>query len=323
MDSREVRGLMEAYLDVYASEEEIDEGLRSAVKRLFGKKGAPAANEPMSRGDQLRNKYNVGPEKSDTSAKRQILNRTLARKNSDEAKYGGSIYTQGVAQQSANAHDRYLKAGYSKYGANLKHGRGNKARERAAQLNMGDEFQNWVEALLDEGYDLSNYTWDDMYEAYTELVEANSGYNMEKIKKDPLAAMTPATFLKAKKPGQQFASPRRSGPGGGRIPSSMAPSRTAAAVADLVRGSERNISTSRRLPTEPKTTKMVKKDGKWVKVEEAFDFVLAHLVSEGYVDNFDSAIKIMVNMSEEWRNEILDKDYQLDEISDRRVQAKK
>jgi hypothetical protein len=171
------------------------------------------------------------------------------------------------------------------------------------QLNMGDEFQNWVEALLDEGYDLSDYTWEDMYKAYSELVEANSGYNMEKINKDPLAAMTPATFLGPKKPGQQFASPRRRGPGGGRIPPSMAPSRTAANVADITRGRERNISRSRRLPTEPKTTKMVKKDGKWVK--EAFDIVLEHLISEGYAENEDCAISIMANMSKEWRDSII------------------
>jgi hypothetical protein len=145
-----------------------------------------------------------------------------------------------------------------------------------------------------------------MYEAYTELVEANSGYNMEKINKDPLAAMTPATFLKPKEPGQQFASPRRKGPGGGRIPPSMAPSRTAANVADITRGRERNISRSRRLPTEPKTTKMVKKDGKWVK--EAYDIVLAHLVNEGYADSVKAANVIMANMSEGWIHEIIETD---------------
>jgi hypothetical protein len=30
------------------------------------------------------------------------------------------------------------------------------------------EFQLWVNSLLDEGYDLSDYTWEDMYEAYIE-----------------------------------------------------------------------------------------------------------------------------------------------------------
>jgi hypothetical protein len=36
MDSKELRNLHEAYLDVYAPQENIEEGLRSAVKRLLG-----------------------------------------------------------------------------------------------------------------------------------------------------------------------------------------------------------------------------------------------------------------------------------------------
>ena len=40
-------------------EEYVDEGLRSAVKRLLGKKDAPAEKKPESRGEQLRKKYNL------------------------------------------------------------------------------------------------------------------------------------------------------------------------------------------------------------------------------------------------------------------------
>jgi hypothetical protein len=130
----------------------IDEGLRSAVKRLLGsKKKEEEAPKPESRGAYLRRRYNVGPEKSDTSAKRQILDRSRARKDRDEEKYGGSVYTKKVAQQSADAHDRYLKAGYSKYGADLKHGRGNKAARRAAALQR-EEIDFILSHLLNEGY---------------------------------------------------------------------------------------------------------------------------------------------------------------------------
>jgi hypothetical protein len=34
-----------------------------------------------------------------------------------------------------------------------------------------EEVENWVNSLLEEGYDLSEYTWEDMYESY--LIEAN------------------------------------------------------------------------------------------------------------------------------------------------------
>ncbi|MGA1433549.1 MAG: hypothetical protein ACO32T_07210, partial [Candidatus Nanopelagicaceae bacterium] len=158
---------------------QIDEGLRSAVKRLLGKKDAPAEKKPESRGEQLRKKYNVGPEKSDTSAKRQILDRTRARKERDEKEYGGSVYTKSVAKKSADAHDRYLKAGYSKYGADQKHGSGNKARRRAAALQK-NEFEWLVNSLLGEGYDLSAYTVDQFYDFCEEVIYEKEGDIPEK-----------------------------------------------------------------------------------------------------------------------------------------------
>jgi hypothetical protein len=152
----------------------LDEGLRSAVKRLLGggKKEAEAP-KPESRGAELRRRYNVGPEGSDTSAKRQILNRSRARAERDQEKYGDKPFQKQVAQKSKAAHDRYLKAGYSKYGADLPvsggqggsggSGRGSKARKRAAALNR-EEFEIIVDALIEEGYDLSSYTWNEMYD---------------------------------------------------------------------------------------------------------------------------------------------------------------
>jgi len=128
--------------DMFEEYESLDEGLRSAVKRLLGKKEAPAEKKPESRGEQLRKKYNVGPEKSDTSAKRQILDRTRAKKERDQKEYGGSHYSKSVAKKSADAHDRYLRAGYSKYGADDRRGSGNKARKRAEALKK-ESFSDW------------------------------------------------------------------------------------------------------------------------------------------------------------------------------------
>ena len=119
--------------DMYEEYQSLDEGLRSAVKRLLGKKKEEPA-KPMSRGDQLRKKYNVGPEKSDTSAKAQILKRTRAKAERDQKEFGGSRYSKGVADKSKAAHERQLKGGYSKYGADDARGKGNKARKRAAAL---------------------------------------------------------------------------------------------------------------------------------------------------------------------------------------------
>ena len=181
MDSQQVRNLQEAYIDVYegdlTEEQEfkswvtelldegydlsdytwdemyeiyneawrddiLNEGIGSAIKSLFGKKKEPEAQKPLSRGAQLRAKYNTGPEKTETSVKRKILDKTRERAEIDKKKYGGSTYSRSVADKSAAAYERYLKAGYSKYGADRSDsggmggsggsGRGRKAFNRAA-----------------------------------------------------------------------------------------------------------------------------------------------------------------------------------------------
>ena len=162
MNSQEYRNLQEAYLDVY-QEEVLDEGIGSAIKSLFGKKKKPEAPKPESRGAELRRRYNTGPDKSETSAKRKILDKTRERAEKDEKEYGDSTYSKSVATKSREAHNKYLRAGYNKYGADRSDsggmggsggsGRGNKARKRAAALNNSyDLFDYMMEYLISEGY---------------------------------------------------------------------------------------------------------------------------------------------------------------------------
>ena len=143
--------------------EEFDEGIGSAIKSLFGKKKEPEAQKPLSRGAQLRAKYNTGPEKTETSVKRKILDKTRERAEKDEKEYGDSTYSKSVATKSREAHNKYLRAGYNKYGADRSDsggmggsggsGSGNKARKRAAALNNSyDLFDYMMECLIDEGY---------------------------------------------------------------------------------------------------------------------------------------------------------------------------
>jgi len=53
---------------------------------------------------------------------------------------------------------------------------------------------------------------------------------------------------------------------------------------------------------------------------DIFDAILEYLVAEGYAATNKEALVIMANMSEEWRESILDEE-QLDEISDRKVRG--
>ena len=291
MYSKELRNLHEAYMDVYAPQENIEEGLRSAVKRLLGggKKEAEAP-KPESRGDQLRKKYNVGPEKSDTSAKRQILDRSRARAEKDEKDYGDKPFQKQVANQSKAAHDKYLKAGYSKYGADDARGRGSKAAKRAAALNK-EEFEFVVNALIEEGYDLSSYTWDEMYEVcLDEAVEQIDELSVNKMN---------AYINKAEKDRGRLNKKWDQG---------TATSKERKKVFDREEGEARASKKIRqktgkdsfRLNALDKLKSAITKEE-----VEIFDVVLEYLVAEGYADTNESALVIMANMSEEWRQSII------------------
>ena len=47
-------------------------------------------------------------------------------------------------------------------------------------------------------------------------------------------------------------------------------------------------------------------EGETISEEDVFDIIKGHLIGEGYADTEESALAIMANMSEEWRNEIVE-----------------
>ena len=72
-----------------------------------------------------------------------------------------------------------------------------------------------------------------------------------------------------------------------------------------------------------KEKKEKEEEGDEEEMEESadlFDRILEHLVAEGYADTNKAALAIMANMSEEWKQSIVEELEQLDEISDTKVQ---
>tara|TARA_B100000902_G_scaffold343293_1_gene347870 strand:+ start:5189 stop:6145 length:957 start_codon:yes stop_codon:yes gene_type:complete len=117
-------------------------GAGSAVKQL-GKlgsgnvttAGAKMAPKAGSRAAQLQTKYGIGAERSMTSAKRKIINRARSQVSSAERQQKMGNASQSYVDKAKSALDKYLKAGYSKYGADLPMaGKGSKAARRAAEL---------------------------------------------------------------------------------------------------------------------------------------------------------------------------------------------
>ena len=330
MDPKELRGLYEAYSEVYAPQEEnIEEGLRSAVKRLFGGKEQEPAAAPESRGAELRKKYNVGPEKSDTSAKRQILDRSRAKAERDEKEYGDSKYSKSVAQKSKDAHNRYLKAGYSKYGADDARGSGNKARKRAAALSQEDF--NWiVDTLLDEGYDLSTYTVEEFYNmCIDEAVKGESSERRKDLATERRAGHRPLS----KKEGERYASHKLSQMAyvqrkrmGEELEideamSSYEKNRQRAAQRAAARNAARDSGQTGNVPgvgyVSPRREKETwtdeggkerhKTGARMPQKEEfdVFDVVLEFLQAEGYAETLEEAEWLMANVIDEEAIEIV------------------
>jgi hypothetical protein len=40
--------------------------------------------------------------------------------------------------------------------------------QELTEEQVWEEVETWVNSLIEEGYDLSDYTWEEMYEAYLE-----------------------------------------------------------------------------------------------------------------------------------------------------------
>jgi hypothetical protein len=141
-----------------------------------------------------------------------------------------------------------------------------------------EEVENWVNSLIEEGYDLSEYTWDDMYEMYV-----TEGPNYDRNRQR--AAQRAAARNAARKEGKTG-----NVPGVGYV--SSRPERET--YRDSA-GVERHTSGA----------KMPKKEDQKESFD-LFDAILEHLVAEGYADTNESALAIMANMSDEWRQSIVE-----------------
>jgi hypothetical protein len=206
-----------------------------------------------------------------------------------------------------------------------------------SEEQIWEEVEAWVNSLLEEGYDLSDYTWEDMYEAYVDEARApgvkpykagptqaevranaakaekkraesgkdKSGYGPDEKFKDWKDKATPASVLKRKGGETETVSQRmnREKPYGKRMTGQMAReygSRHAAEVTRVVKGAGEPQAV-----TYPRKSSKVSKEVIRKEHVDVYDLVLSHLLDEGYADTVESAEKIMVNMSEQWIESIL------------------
>jgi hypothetical protein len=195
--------------------------------------------------------------------------------------------------------------------------------QELTEEQVWEEVENWVNSLIEEGYDLSDYTWEEMYEAYLNEDRApgvrpykkqnlkplppakplsgekgdESGYGgIEKFTQDTDASsFKPGTDVpKVKKFGKIFrVIPHGIGAHKDRITSNVT----------KITGGDPGEPKAKKMPKEKPSKEIIRRNPQ--ESYDVYDLVLSHLLDEGYADTFESAEAIMVNMSEEWRDGIV------------------
>jgi hypothetical protein len=287
MRDKEIVGLYQAYLDVYSNSneevEQLDEDVQGAVKGALEKganimktnpvlKAVGSIIAPVNSGRKTPTATSGGYRKEEVEELDEVSDELVGKAvNARIAATGAANKREMEDRTPENMRDS-VRAGEKE--ASMKSAAANRKKRR---MNK-EEVENWVNSLIDEGYDLSEYTWDDMYEMYV-----TEGPNYDRNRQR--AAQRAAARNAARKEGKTG-----NVPGVGYV--SSRPERET--YRDSA-GVERHTSGA----------KMPKKEDQKESFDP-FDAILEHLVAEGYADTNESALAIMANMSEEWRQDIME-----------------
>jgi len=193
-----------------------------------------------------------------------------------------------------------------------------KAIAMVKNKSYNEEVELWVNELIEEGYDLSGYTWDDMFEIYEATAMAKRGYDETAIR-NTIANKTgdsgagafadKATALAGretygdnkKKEGREnlarkqrgdFRNTTSSSPGlRGYAHKSNDP---AVKAKQAARGAQRSALT-------PREKKQLNREA-----YEAYEFVASYLLENNFASTVDDANVIINNMSEGWFESIME-----------------
>jgi hypothetical protein len=181
--------------------------------------------------------------------------------------------------------------------------------------------EEWVEALIEEGYDLDQYSDEELYEAYLdardEILESEGSYG-----KTPKSDERYSRVMHSARPTQDRTSDGGYGPlkynnrkssqakfafkrlvaMGDPHAGSTAQRRTTLPRGDFSAGFEKDPQHGAK---KRRALLRAKKESMREELD-LYDIVSEYLVSEGFCDSHEDADVIMANMSEEWRESILE-----------------
>jgi hypothetical protein len=158
----------------------------------------------------------------------------------------------------------------------------------------------WVSSLISEGYDLDDYSDEELYEAY-------------------LSALDEAKMDKGKTDVEKRATRRGRLVSGGNLSPGMqskynSPKYTPEDSVDEIEVGRQWAHRRSRGMKKPEAKSRPTFSGKYAAMQrrkgmneelDLYDIVSEYLVSEGFCDSYEDADVIMVNMSEEWRESIV------------------
>ena len=259
--------------------------------------------------------------------------------------------------------------------------------QELTEEQVWEEVEYWVNDLIEEGYDLSDYTWEEMYESYLEeagmdvfstpamkkaqVNQALSVFNPQKSKPKPdaitsftnspavqkaqkgrevraaqdlfgikqkpvtkvnpttpTAKPTPTATTPAARPAAAAPKPAASAAAPKPAPAATTPAAkpspmqqfaaanpklaASAAERDRTRGTSATTNPlmkdmKSRLPAPKTPSPSTAKTGFDLAASfDMFDVVKGYLIGEGYADTEEAALAIMINMSEEWKQSIIE-----------------
>lgn len=192
--------------------------------------------------------------------------------------------------------------------------------------NVDEEVEVWVNALVEEGYDLSEYTWDDMCEMYLDEARTDprgrpasgpmSVYGGKGTPSpDPEGDDNVSRMERAQRRVKRT-QPRAKGMAADALNTKYSARQTG-------RGGENPSPSDRTAQGHPHSPRRGGRSGRGAETDrgsgnaaqrrmsedfDLFDTILEYLVAEGYADTNEAALKIMANMSEEWKQSIVEQD---------------
>lgn len=193
-----------------------------------------------------------------------------------------------------------------------------------------ESFNLWVDSLLEEGHDLSDYTYDGLYEYYlnegrfsgvTPLIKSGLK-GLGNILKGAGTAAWKGTTVSTKKGPKYVPGAEQSVRGGSATAARLGvkygiPLAGLAALDQAVTGGKVKEWTGATLqglgklgssipsPGQKSPEKKYIPPASLTQSVDILDIVKGHLINEGYVDSDEAAFKIMAHMSDDWRTHII------------------